>query len=152
MRRNRHVSETSMSAHREPPETKREREQRGKERERKLASRGNKEACHMQPASDAFSRLRISASALLASSMNYVYNVSQLEADVVIWWDGSTSVGALAHMETMEAFAECFPKGVVNFISGPTLPHAHTHVYAGFGRVSVWGPVRSRHVAWHIKT
>ena len=28
------------------------------------------------------------------------------------------NVGALAHMETMEAFAECFPKGVVNFISG----------------------------------
>ena len=109
-------------------------------------------ACYMQAASDAFSRLRISASALLVSSMNYVYNVSQLEADVVIWWDGSTSVGALAHMETMEAFAECFPKGVVNFISGPTLPHAHTHVYAGFGRVSVWGRVRSRHVAWHIKT
>ena len=46
---------------------------------------------------------------------------------MLIWWGGMASVGALAHMETMEAFAECFPKGVVNFISGPTLPHAHTH-------------------------
>ena len=73
-------------------------------------------------------------------------------------------MGCLAHMETMEAFAECFPKGVVNFISGPTLPHRHTltdtrvcriyihaHVYAGFGRVLVCGRVSRRHGAWHIK-
>ncbi|EKX48684.1 hypothetical protein GUITHDRAFT_93522 [Guillardia theta CCMP2712] len=28
------------------------------------------------------------------------------------------NVGCLAHIPTMEAFAQCFPKGVVNFISG----------------------------------
>jgi hypothetical protein len=57
----------------------------------------------------------------------------------LIWWGGMASVGCLAHFLSMEAFAESFPKGVVNFISGATLSpfpthpplansHAHTHI------------------------
>ncbi|KAJ1474006.1 Aldehyde/histidinol dehydrogenase [Baffinella frigidus] len=50
------------------------------------------------------------------------------------------NVGCLAHIPTMEVFAECFPKGTVNFISGagretmpPIMATGHVDIFAFIG-------------------
>jgi hypothetical protein len=62
----------------------------------------------------------IRAAALLVTAVHCIMYIMCCKW-MLIWWGGMASVGALAHMETMEAFAECFPKGVVKFISGANI-------------------------------
>jgi glyceraldehyde-3-phosphate dehydrogenase (NADP+) len=66
------------------------------------------------------------------------------------------NVGALAHMETMEAFAQCFPKGVVNFISGagretmpPIMATGKVDIFAFIGTSKAADALVKEHPAPH---